>query len=111
MVVFSNYILVLCLPISLSNVRFINVVYLFLDNLTSCCQAKKVPGSCLGHCIVDYSNGYRKLSKDEEKTMDMGLCKDHAKAIKECQKRGISSVCSFKFYLTNLYKIKYLYDH
>ena len=98
MVVFSNYILVLCLPISLSNVRFINVVYLFLDNLTSCCQAKKVPGSCLGHCIVDYSNGYRKLSKDEEKTMDMGLCKDHAKAIKECQKRGISSFCSFKFY-------------
>ena len=60
----------------------------FLDDLTSCCKENKVPDSCLGHCVVDYSNGYRKLTADDEKTMKMGLCKDHSDVIKECQKRG-----------------------
>merc|ERR1712218_56987 len=58
------------------------------NDLTSCCQENKVPDSCLGHCIVDYSNGYRKLTADDEKTVNMGLCKDHSGVIKECQKRG-----------------------
>ena len=68
-----------------------NLQIFIADNLTSCCLANNVPENCLGHCVVDYSNGYRKLEDDEEKAMNMGLCKGHSNVIKECQKRGISN--------------------
>ena len=46
----------------------------------------------MGQCIVDYS-GESKLGNKEKKSMKMGICKEHAKVIEECQKRGMLKKC------------------